>query len=514
MTATMPQWIIWIFLGGQAALMSIIVIYLAKKRKENTAESYLTAGRSVGLGLATASVVAEWTWAATIMVASQLGYILGFSGAFWYALAATLPFFPFALLALKLKQKFPQARSFPEYFYYRFDKKNHILLSVFSFIVALMVSIMIVVGGGITIYQFSGMDPILAMILIVVAFGSYTVIGGLYGTVFSDAIQGLLIYLVFGIVIVGVAITVGPQEIYNGLVSMIQGNNTSYVEQALANGVTKEALESSISILSVPAFVLGIGLIISNFPAVFVEQAFWGRAIAVKDSKVAFRSFLLGGLAWFPIPAAVGLALGTGGLALGMLSPGTSPDFVAPTTAQSVLGMTGMVAFLFGLIAAMLSTGSGELTAASTIFSNDLYRRYIKPSATDRQILIAARSFGILFAIGVLVASITVFKMGLSMLDVYLAMGVFVGSACMPIFLGMLWKRCSADGSFYGSTIGAAISVIIFFIYGEVPATIAAVVVSTIVTVAISYAQNKDYDFNSMIDIDVNTEKTSPVKPV
>ncbi|AQX56611.1 hypothetical protein [Priestia flexa] len=107
MTATMmPQWIIWLFIGGQAALMSVIIIYLAKSKKENTAESYLTAGRSVGLGLSSASIVAEWTWAATIMVASQLGYILGFSGAFWYALAATLPFFPFALLALKLKRSF------------------------------------------------------------------------------------------------------------------------------------------------------------------------------------------------------------------------------------------------------------------------------------------------------------------------------------------------------------------------------------------------------------------------
>ncbi|CAK6481366.1 Sodium/glucose cotransporter (plasmid) [Peribacillus frigoritolerans] len=508
----MPQWIIWVFIGGQAALMSAIIIYLAKIKKENTSESYLTAGRSVGLGLASASIVAEWTWAATIMVASQLGYVLGFSGAFWYALAATLPFFPFALLALKLKQKFPQARSFPEFFYYRFDKKNHILLSVFGFIVALMVSIMIVVGGGITIYQFSGMDPILAMFLIVLAFSSYTVIGGLYGTVFSDAMQGLLIYVVFGIVVVGMAVTIGPQEIYNGLLNMVQGNNPDYVSRALENGMTREALEDSLSILSVPGFVLGIGLIISNFPAVFVEQAFWGRSIAVKDTKIATRAFIIGGLAWFPIPAAVGLALGTGGVALGMLPAGTSPDFVAPATVQNVLGMTGMIAFLFGLIAAMLSTGSGELNAASTIFSNDLYRRYFKPNASDSQILRAARIFGIVFAIGVLGTSIAVFKLGLSMLDVYLAMGVFVGSACVPIFLGMLWKRCSADGSFYGTIVGAVLAVIIFLIYGEIPATIAAVVVSTIITVVLSFVQNNNYDFDRMIDIDVNKVNRTSMK--
>ncbi|WP_237072108.1 sodium:solute symporter family transporter [Priestia flexa] len=388
------------------------------------------------------------------------------------------------------------------------------LLSVFGFIVALMVSIMIVVGGGITIYQFSGMDPIMAMVLIVLAFSSYTVIGGLYGTVFSDAMQGLLIYLVFGIVIVGMAVAVGPQEIYNGLLNMIQGNNQDYVSRALENGVTREALEESLSILSLPGFVLGIGLIISNFPAVFVEQAFWGRSIAVKDAKIATRAFIIGGLAWFPIPAAVGLALGTGGLALGMLQPGTSPDSIAPSTVQNVLGMTGMIAFLFGLIAAMLSTGSGELNAASTIFSNDLYRRYFNRNATDKQILRVARLFGIVFAVGVLIASIAVFKAGLSMLDVYLAMGVFVGSACVPIFLGMLWKRCSADGSFYGAVIGSVLAIIIFLVYGEVPATITAVASSTIITVALSFIQNNQYDFDRMIEIDVDKDDHASIKVV
>lgn len=508
MGETLPQWVIWLFLGGQAVIMTFIISYLAKRRNENTAEGYLTAGHSVGLGLASASIVAEWTWAATIMVASQLGYILGFSGAWWYALAATIPFYPFALLALRLKADFPQARSFPEYFYYRFDKKNHILFSLFGFLVALMVAIMIIVGGGITIYQFSGMDPVLAMVLITVAFTSYTVIGGLYGTVFSDAVQGLLIYIVFGIVIVGMAITVGPLEIYNNLLQMIRGENTNHVSQALANGMSEEALQESLKILSIPGFVLGIGMIISNFPAVFVEQAFWGRAIAVKDVKVATKAFLIGGTAWFPIPAAVGLALGTGGLALGMLPAGTSPDFVAPTTVQNVLGMTGMIAFLFGLIAAMLSTGSGELNAAATIFSNDLYRRYINPKASDKNILRAARSFGLLFSAVILLVSIIVFKSGASMLDVYLAMGVFVGSACVPIFLGMLWKKCSADGSFYGTLIGSIISIIVFSIYGEVPATIAAVVTSTVLTLLISFVQNISFDFRCLRNIDVNKDNS------
>ena len=46
----------------------------------NAAEWFLTAGRNTKGGIVTASIVSTWTWAATIMVSSKMGYIYGISG--------------------------------------------------------------------------------------------------------------------------------------------------------------------------------------------------------------------------------------------------------------------------------------------------------------------------------------------------------------------------------------------------------------------------------------------------
>jgi Na+/proline symporter len=73
-----------------------------RKGKEMTAEQFNTAGRSVGVGLASASIVAAWTWAATIMMSSSTGYQYGISGPFWYAAGASIQILLFAILAVHL----------------------------------------------------------------------------------------------------------------------------------------------------------------------------------------------------------------------------------------------------------------------------------------------------------------------------------------------------------------------------------------------------------------------------
>lgn len=46
----------------------ITIVVQRRQGKAMTAEQFSTAGRSVGVGLASASIVAAWTWAATIMM--------------------------------------------------------------------------------------------------------------------------------------------------------------------------------------------------------------------------------------------------------------------------------------------------------------------------------------------------------------------------------------------------------------------------------------------------------------
>ena len=61
---------------------------------------------------------------------------------------------------------------------------------------------------------------------------------------------------------------------------------------------------SFLTLASIGALIFGIINIIGNFGTVFVDQAFWQRAIAARP-KSLIKGFFIGGLAWFAIPFAL-----------------------------------------------------------------------------------------------------------------------------------------------------------------------------------------------------------------
>jgi Na+/proline symporter len=79
-----------------------------------SSETHMTADRSVRTGLVASAVVSSWTWAATLLQSSSVAYNYGLSGPFWYASGATIQVLLFAVLAIELKRKAPNAHTFIE----------------------------------------------------------------------------------------------------------------------------------------------------------------------------------------------------------------------------------------------------------------------------------------------------------------------------------------------------------------------------------------------------------------
>src|SRR5690606_29330687 len=123
--------------------------------------------------------------------------------------------------------------------------------------------------------------------------------------------------------------------------------------------------------------------IVGNFGTVFVDQAYWQRAIA-SAPKSAFKGFLIGGLSWFAIPFALATALGLAAVAINApLTPEQiSMGLVAPTAASEILGDIGAILILTMLFTAVTSAGSAELVSVSSLITYDVYRTYVRPSAS------------------------------------------------------------------------------------------------------------------------------------
>lgn len=106
------------------------------------------------------------------------------------------------------------------------------------------------------------------------------------------------------------------------------------------------------------------------------------------------------------------------------------------------------------LIRAVTSAGSSELIAVSSLCTYDIYRTYINPNASRKQILKV--STGVVIGFGCFMGLLAVIlnKAGVSLGWIYLAMGVLIGSAVLPIAFMLLWRKPNAIGAILGTASG------------------------------------------------------------
>merc|ERR1712160_158190 len=76
---------------------------------------------------------------------------------------------------------------------------------------------------------------------------------------------------------------------------------------------------------------------------------------------------------------------------MGITSSEAGAGLVPPAVATYLLGDFGSVLILTMLFMAIVSTGSAESIAVSSLVAYDIYREYINPEATGDQILFVSR---------------------------------------------------------------------------------------------------------------------------
>jgi len=432
-------------------------------------------------------------WAATIMMSSSTGYQYGISGPYWYAAGATIQILLFAIIAIHLKQKAPQAHTFLEFIAQRFDKKNHRLMLGFALMTNIIVTSMIILGGAITLNQLTGMNLYLAAFLIPLSFTIYTMIGGLKASFIADYLHTVILFIVLAVLGVAIYTKFGITPIYEGLRHLPES-------------------KQMLTMASIPGLMFGVINIVGNFGTVFVDQAYWQRAIASTD-RAASKAFIYGGLAWFSIPFAVATILGVSAAGLGIAVP--TPDSVAPIMASQALGTVGSVLFLIMLFMAVTSAGSAELTAVTNILVTDVYRHSINPDADSKTLLRVSRWITLGFGIAMGIFSISLFYLGISLGFVYMAMGIFVSSAVIPVALGLMWKRTTNEGAFYGTLLGMIGGIVIWLfsayqltghinvdslgqLYPMLFGNLAVFIVSGIITIGHSLTSSTEFQFESL----------------
>jgi urea-proton symporter len=515
----LPEWIGWAIVVGLGMVFAVIITVEVKIEEKylgvsQTSEMFNTAGRTIKTGLTAAAIVSAWTWAATLLQSSTVAYQYGISGPFWYAAGASIQVLLFGILAIELKRKAPNAHTFLEIIRARYGNGSHKIFLVFALMTNMIVTAMLLLGGSAVVNGLTGMDISLAAFLIPIGVMIYTLVGGLKATFVADYMHTIIIFVV---ILTFVAAVYVNTDITGG----IEGMYDKLVVAAQLNPVEGNAAGAFLTMASAGGLMFGIINIVGNFGTVFVDQAYWQRAIAAQPGSTV-KGFLLGGLCWFAIPFTLATTMGLTAVALDVdiTMQQAQMGLVVPAAATALMGEIGAIMVLTMLFMAVTSAGSAELIAVSSLVTYDLYRTYKNPNATGKQLVKVSRATIVAFGLGMGGLAVVLLSMGLSLGFVYLAMGILIGSAVIPIALTILWSKTNKVAATAGAVIGLFCSTTVWVAtaaslpeYGGVVdlaslgnnysmlfANITAILSGGAIAIAGSLAAGKTFDWNDLKD--------------
>jgi len=236
------------------------------------------------------------------------------------------------------------------------------------------------------------------------------------------------------------------------------------VDAANAHPVKDNEEGSYVTMRSLQGLIFGIINIVGNFGTVFVDNAYWQRAIAARPSSTV-KAYLIGGLAWFAIPFTLATTLGLSGVALEsspdfptypnrMLDDDVGAGLVVPNAATALLGKAGAFAVLVLVFMAVTSASSAELIAVSSIFTYDIYRTYIHPGANGKQVVYFSHVSVAIFGVFMGVLAVILKYIGVNLGYLYLLMGIITSPAVVPIAFTLTWKKQPVGAAIAASILG------------------------------------------------------------
>ena len=301
-------------------------------------------------------------------------------------------------------------------------------------------------------------------VLVVGGIGAvYAIFGGLKMVAYTDSINGV------GLLLLGLAIPI------LALWSIGGGNPLNGLQQVFAHAPEKFNVisdEPGIGTGSrsaiLPFSVLFTGLMINQVYFWAMHQHIIQRALGATSLAEAQKGFLITGVLKLLIPLVVVLP----GL-IGFYYFGDSlydqADTVYPQLVKKVLPVGWSGLFVAVLLGAILSTFNSALNSAATLFSLDVYQRYWRPTASDRQLVWVGRLVTtILAALAILVAPyVANAPAGLYQLMQQLN-GIFFVPIATVIIAGFAFPSVTAKGALAGLVFGLLFYITLEYIW-QVP---------------------------------------------
>jgi solute:Na+ symporter, SSS family len=440
------------------ALVLAIGLYL--RRRANTGEDFFMAGREMTAWIAGLSFLSANLGSLELMGWAAAAYQYGILAAHWYWIGA-IPAMLFLGIVMMPFYYISKTHSVPGYLKLRFGEPSR-ALSAISF------AMMTVLMSGINMYSMAlvmkvvlGWDIQFSIWVSSITVAIYVALGGLRSAIFNEVLQFILIWA--GALLIPILGLVEAGGWSNLRLQIAHNASAEYTHLWSTLGSFKDNPMG----IHWTGIVFGLGAIIS-FGYWTTDFLVVQRVLSAKDLRAAKMAPIIGAafkmLVPFIVilPGLIGLAVLSvrlTGETTAVATGGHSYNEVLPLMLARYCGPGLLGLGITALIAGFMSGMAGNVSAFTTVWTYDIYRALLKKNESDAHYVAMGRwstVVGVIISIGTAYLVMD-FK---SIMDYVQALfSFFIAPLYGTVLLGMLWKRATPAGGFWGLLAGTLSSI-------------------------------------------------------
>jgi SSS family solute:Na+ symporter len=459
-------------------LYFVVVIFIGfyVKGSTNTSEQFFLAGREMSAWIAGLSFVSANLGSLELMGWAGAAYQYGMLATHWYWIGA-IPAMLFLGIVMMPFYYISKTHSVPGYLQLRFGEGAR-GLAAGSF------ALMTILMSGVNMYAMAlvmkvilGWNVSFSIWVGAITVAIYVMLGGLRSAIINEVLQFVLIWAGAALIpILGLVEAGGWTNLKAQIATNVGSTDFTHMWSTLGHFKDNPMGVHWTGIVFGLGFVVSFGYWTTDF---LVVQ----RVLSANNLRAAKMAPVIGAAFKMAVPFIV---IVPGLLALAVLK---NPDgsvlhlvgenavnAAHPYSYNEVLplmlirycgpGLLGLG--ITALVAGFMSGMAGNISAFSTVWTYDLYGAYINKKATDQHYVSMGRwstVIGMIISIG----SAYLLQRASGIMDYVQALfSFFIAPLFGTVILGMLWKRATKAGGFWGLLVGtiSSISMWIYTTYG------------------------------------------------
>ena len=456
-------------------LISSYGIWIYRKKNTNitnTKDFFLAEGQLTWWAIG-ASLIASNISAEQFIGMSGNGFRLGLAISVYEWLAAvSLVVVAIFFMPVYLKNKI---YTMPQFLKTRYNETVAMIMAIFWLFLYIFVNLTsILYLGAIAINNLSGGTHFHLTMIGLAVFALFITLGGMKVIGYTDVFQ-VLVLTVGGLITSYIALTVVSEQFGMGN-NMVAGfkhlmqaapDHFKMIFDKPGPGATQKEIEDYSSLPGMAMMVAGIWVAHLNYWGCnqYITQRALGADLKTARTGILFAAFLK---LMMPILVVVpGIAAyvlyQNGGLQTQMMTNGVLNQDNAYSAVVGFLpvGLKGLS--MAALTAAIVASLAGKANSISTIYSLDIYKKYINKDASDKKIVTTGR---VIIVLSLLIAIIINWKDtlgiggkgGFEFIQKYTG---YISPAIFPVFLlGFFWKKATSKAAITGIFLGVALSII------------------------------------------------------